>query len=230
MPRTEPKINVYLEIGTKRVIAGAIDWPGWCRVGRDELSALEALADYAPRYARVLSGTRLGFQEPGDATALRVAERLKGSGSTDFGVPGIAPSSDGKPTGTADLKRFDTLLKACWRAFDAAVESAQGKSLRLGPRGGGRDLQRIVDHVLEAEAIAYLGALGVKFKPDPDATTQKQLDETRQAIVDGLKASARGELPKRGPRGGLRWTPRYMVRRVAYHVLDHAWEIEDRVE
>ncbi len=229
MPRTQSKINVYLELGTKRVIAGALDWPGWCRVGRDELSALELLADYAPRYGRVMNGTRLGFQEPSDATAFAVVERLKGSGSTDFGVPGLAPSSDLAPASDADLKRFQTLLMACWRAFDGAVKSAQGKQLRLGPRGGGRDLGRIVEHVLDAEAIAYLGALGVKFKADPESTVQQQLEQTHQAVLAGLTASAHGELPKCGPRGGLRWTPRYMVRRVAYHVLDHTWEIEDRV-
>jgi hypothetical protein len=26
-----------------------------------------------------------------------------------------------------------------------------------------------------------------------------------------------------------RWPPRYVVRRAAWHVLDHAWEIEDRI-
>jgi hypothetical protein len=45
-----------------------------------------------------------------------------------------------------------------------------------------------------------------------------------------LAAGARGELPERGPRGGARWTPRSFVRRVAWHVLDHAWEIEDRLQ
>jgi hypothetical protein len=39
----------------------------------------------------------------------------------------------------------------------------------------------------------------------------------------------RGELAERGPRGGIRWPARYYVRRAAWHVLDHAWEIEDRL-
>ena len=34
--------------------------------------------------------------------------------------------------------------------------------------------------------------------------------------------------PPPGPRGGKRWLPRYFVRRVGWHVLDHALEIEDR--
>lgn len=51
---------------------------------------------------------------------------------------------------------------------------------------------------------------------------------TRAAIRAALVAAARGELPERGPRGGAIWTPRYYVRRAAWHTLDHAWEIEDR--
>ena len=50
----------------------------------------------------------------------------------------------------------------------------------------------------------------------------------RDAVLAGLAAAARSEIPARGPRGGLRWRPRYFVRRVAWHLLDHAWEIEDR--
>jgi hypothetical protein len=32
------------------------------------------------------------------------------------------------------------------------------------------------------------------------------------------------------PIAGRRWPPRYAARRIAWHVLDHAWEIEDRSE
>jgi len=41
------KIDAYLEIGKKRTFAGAMDWPGWCRSGRDEASALEAMSTCA---------------------------------------------------------------------------------------------------------------------------------------------------------------------------------------
>src|SRR5262245_66430981 len=100
------KIPVYLEIGAKRTFAGAIDWPGWCRIGRDEESALQALVDYGPRYARELGAARLGFQAPAEAAALAVVERLAGNASTDFGAPAVAPSSDTKPVDDAGLRRF----------------------------------------------------------------------------------------------------------------------------
>ncbi len=48
-------------------------------------------------------------------------------------------------------------------------------------------------------------------------------------MLAGLGAGARGEIPERGSRGGTLWTPRYFVRRVAWHTLDHAWELEDRI-
>ncbi len=226
--RSSNKIDVYLEVGKKRTFAGAVDWPGWCRSGRDEASALQALFDYGPRYARALGAARLGFQAPADPAVLTVIERLAGDATTDFGAPCVAPTSDKKPVDDADLKRFQALLKACWRTFDKAVRAAQGKELSKGPRGGGRELEAIVEHVRGADE-GYLGALGWKLKPGETNDSRKKLESTRQAIPGALAAAARGEIPRRGPRGGVRWTPRYFVRRVAWHTLDHAWEIEDRV-
>lgn len=57
-----------------------------------------------------------------------------------------------------------------------------------------------------------------------------EMQRIREEVLKGLASAAAGEIPARGPRGGLRWPPRYFVRRVAWHVLDHAWEIEDRIE
>jgi hypothetical protein len=222
------QIAVYLEIGKKRTFAGAIDWPGWCRSGRDEDSALQALFDYGPHYAHVLRAARLGFRAPVDASAFTVIERLEGNATTDFGAPNVASSSDTRPVNKAELRRFQTLLRACWRTFDAAARTAIGKELRRGPRGGGRDLEGIVQHVLGGDA-GYLAQLGWKFKQGEADDPAKELRRTRQVILKALASATRGELPAVGPRGGIRWTPRYFVRRVAWHVLDHVWEIEDRV-
>ncbi len=228
MARSSKEIEVYLEIGKRRTFAGAIDWPGWCRSGRDEEAALQALLDYGPRYARVLRAARLGFQAPTDTAAFTVIERLEGNATTDFGAPAVAPASDERPVDDGELRRFQTLLKACWRTFDAAARAATGKEFRQGPRGGGRDLERIVQHVLGSDA-GYLGGLGWKLKPGEVNDPGGKLSQTRQAVLDALASAVRGEMSPRGPRGGARWTPRYFVRRVAWHVLDHTWEIEDRM-
>ena len=86
-----------------------------------------------------------------------------------------------------------------WRA-------AAGKTLAKGPRGGGRELDEIGWHVLEAQA-AYLGKLGWPLKVDPRAPLAAELRRARDEAQAGLEAAMRGELPARGPRGGLRWTP-----------------------
>lgn len=221
-------IAVYLETGTKRTFAGALDWPGWCRSGRDEGAALQALFDYGPRYARVLRAARLGFRAPAAMSAFTVVERLVGNASTDFGAPEAVPAADAVPVEDAELRRFQSVLRACWRAFDMAVKAATGQELRKGPRGGGRDLEPIVRHVQEAD-LAYLARLARKLTLDASPGTAEALAQTRKALLDALAAAARGEVPARGPRGGVYWKARYFVRRVAWHVLDHAWEIEDRV-
>ena len=221
------KLDIYLEVGNRRTIASALDWPGWCRVGRDETSALQALLEYGPRYAKVVRFVHLGFQVPGDVSAFVVKERLKGNATTDYGVPGLAPSLDSQPLNESELQRLQTILKACWRTFDAVVESSRGIALRTGPRGGGRTLDGIVEHVFGAET-GYLSSLGGKVSSSEKTTASPDL--IHQAILITMKASANGEIPDRGPRGGKRWTSRYFARREAWHILDHIWEIEERLE
>ena len=228
MVRSSNKIEVYLEVGQKRTFAGAIDWPGWCRSGRDEQAALQALLEYGPRYARAVRATSLEFKTPAKESAFTVVERLKGNATTDFGAPGMAPSRDAEPVEVNEIPAFEKILKACWRTLDAKVKAAGGKMLRTGPRGGGRQVENILEHLIGSDA-GYLSAVGWKLATDNTGDLPQQLKQTRQAILSALTASARGEIPTQGPRGGTRWTPRYFVRRVAWHTLDHAWEIEDRL-
>ena len=202
-----------------------LEWPGWCRAGRGEEDALQALFDYAPRYARVLKGTRLGFTAPKDVKALRVVERLDGDATTDFGAPGAIPKFDEGDVSDKELKQLQAIMRACWRSFDDALEAAHGKTLAKGPRGGGRDADKILEHVLGAES-GYLSRLAAKVPPGPK---KDELVRTRTAVLEALVAAAHGEVPAEGPRGGKYWPARYFTRRAAWHVLDHAWEIEDRL-
>jgi hypothetical protein len=219
--QTTSDLDVYVELGIKRAFAGALDWPGWCRSGRDERAALETLLAYAPRYARALHGARLGFRMPGRRVDVRVRERVRGSAGTDFGVPEVAPSVDAAPIEDRELRRLSSVLRACWRAVDAAADGAIGIELRRGPRGGGRDLDAIVEHVRGAEE-GYLSRLSWKLEKG-----DRDVERTREAVLAALASAARHGVEP-GPRGGKRWSPRYFVRRVAWHALDHAWEIEDR--
>jgi hypothetical protein len=217
------KLDVYLEVGSRKTFAAALDWPGWCRMGRDEAAALRALFEYGPRYAQILRRRQLGFQAPDDPSGFVVVERLKGNTTTDFGAPDVAPSGDDQPLDDIELRRLQTILKACWQAFDVATEKAEGKTLQVGPRGGGRSLARILEHVLGSET-GYLSQLGGKAPKSEDSP-----ESLRQAILKTLRDSAHGKIAEYGPRGGKRWSARYFVRREAWHVLDHVWEIEDRL-
>jgi hypothetical protein len=228
MASKKAQTEVYLEVGQKKIFAGALDWPGWCRSARDEETALATLVEYAPRYARIFSGTTIDFVPPDDPSAIVVVERLAGTSTTDFGAPDVAPARDAEPFDEATRERSEAILTAIWRAFDRTVRTAEGKELRKGPRGGGRECDGIVRHVLGADA-AYLRRVGQKFSQDDSAPLDQELRRTRKAIGTALAAGVRGEIPEQGPRGGALWTPRYFVRRVAWHTVDHLWEIEDRI-
>lgn len=221
--------EVYLEAGSKRIFACAVDWPGWTRGGKDEASALQALLDYGRRYKSAISSARLGFVPPEDVRSFKVVERLKGDMTTDFGTPGCVPAVDSALLDEAALKRLEAILKACWRTFDGAAAAAQGKTLRLGPRGGGRDRQKMLEHVIGAEH-SYATRLGSQLPEVPSNATPEELAGFRKGVLQGLVDSAHGEIPELGPRGGKRWPARYFVRRSAWHLLDHGWEIEDRLE
>jgi hypothetical protein len=207
-------MDVYVEKGGKRVFAGALEWPGYCRSARDEDAALQTLLDYAPRYRKAVRA----FATP---KRLVVVERHKGDATTDFGAPAAVPSVDEQPVSDAELKRLLTIWRACWRTFDATAERAKGKTLAAGPRGGGRDVARMRDHVFEADA-GYLRAIGGAYRGSDSA-------ELRKAMIEAVKARLAGEIPDVGPRGGKRWAPLFAIRRSAWHALDHAWEIEDRL-
>jgi hypothetical protein len=218
--RSTESTDVYLEVGTKRVFACALAWPGWCRSGKTENDALDALAAYAMRYAVAAREAGIAFPEA-QWSAFRIVERLAGSaGYTDFGAPGAVPASDREPLTEAEATRQVALLRASWVVFDR-VAAAAPAALRKGPRGGGRDRDQIMDHVLGAE-VAYARKLGVKHR-QPARDDAPAIAALRDDIVTALRAPSDGT--PLVPKG---WPPRYAARRIAWHVLDHAWEMEDR--
>ncbi|MGH2512823.1 MAG: hypothetical protein ACRDGQ_09070 [Candidatus Limnocylindrales bacterium] len=215
-------VHVMVERGKKkRVVAVAFDWPGWDRSAKTEEAALQTLDAYRPRYARVaaLAGLADEFAAAGE---LHVVERIEGNGMTDYyGVSGRAATPEQEPMSEAEVERKIALLRASWAYFDdvAAHVSAE---LREGPRGGGRDRDRIIRHVNGAEIEEFGQKVGVRSSPDawqdPNA-----LRAHRDAICAGIR-----EFNARGPAAGAWWTVQFFIRRCAWHRLDHAWEMEDR--
>jgi hypothetical protein len=218
----DDSIRVMVELGKKkRVVACAFDWPGWDRSAKSEEDALRVLDAYRARYAKVaaLAGLADEFAANGD---LAVLERVEGNGMTDYyGVSGRAAAPEQEPMSERACERKIALLRAAWTTFDdvAARVSAE---LRKGPRGGGRERDEIVRHVNGAEIQENGRKVGVRSSPDawrdPD-----ELRAHREAICAGIR-----EFNARGPSAGAWWTVQFFIRRCAWHMLDHAWEMEDR--
>jgi hypothetical protein len=211
-------VRVCIEATAKRAFASALDWPGWCRSGRDERAALDALLDHEKRYAVVARAAAVPFA----AGALTVVERVLGSATTDFGAPATAAHAESVPLSKVEAERLTALVGATWTVFDRVVAGAP-PSLRKGPRGGGRDRDAMAEHVLAAEH-AYARKLGVRV-PQPQHGDSMAISAMRTAILDALRAGDSSKAP--ADRG---WLPRYAARRIAWHVLDHAWEMENRTE
>ena len=217
---TDP-IRVMVERGKKkRVVAVAFDWPGWDRSAKTEEGALQVLDAYRPRYAKVaaLAGLADEFAAAGE---LAVVERIEGTGMTDFyGLSARSAGPEYEPMTEAECERKIALLRASWADFDD-VASRVSPELRLGPRGGGRNRERIVRHTNGAEIDEFAVKVGVivplETRDDPVA-----LRAYRDAFCEAIRDyNARGA-PARS------WTVQFVIRRCAWHMLDHAWEMEDR--
>jgi hypothetical protein len=160
--------------------------------------------------------------DPRSAATFRVLERIPGSANTDFGVPHEIAKRDTAALPAAEGRRLATLVNAAWATFDAVAASAPAQ-LRKGPRGGGRDRDKIIDHVIGADDI-YARKLGLRLTP-PRRGDGAAIRAFRTAVTEVLaKPSTGAPLVEKG------WPQRYAARRIAWHALDHAWEIQDRSE
>ena len=126
-----------------------------------------------------------------------------------------SPNRIAVPSTAAAAKRLAKLVAAAWETFGATAGAAP-EELRKGPRGGGRNTSKMVEHVVEADE-AYAREMGIKLKAP--------IEEVRAAMLEVLRQPSDGS-----PIAGRRWTPRYAAHRIAWHALDHAWEIEDKTE
>ncbi len=218
---TDP-ILVTLEQTPKKTFASAADWPGWSRSGKTEDLALEALAAYATRYALVAEPVDASFPVRVAARDLEIVERNPGSAGTEYGVPSGPTEHDARPLDALAAERLAGIVAAAWTACDRIASSAP-EELRKGPRGGGRNTSKVIAHVMDADR-AYANQIGIKvamFAPDDTAAARSMRDQ----MLEVLRAARDGS-----PLAGRRWPARYAAHRIAWHALDHAWEIEDRTK
>jgi hypothetical protein len=216
------ELRVAVEVGPKAKKAAAVapDWPGLERGAKTAEAAVEALQSYRARYATVA-----GLAEMSGAFAaarrLVVVERYRGPGSTDFwGISFGFSSIDAQPLSREELQRQLALMQACWTFFDD-VRGRVSAELQKGPRGGGRDRDRIVQHVLGVEQD-WAKKVGVGIAADRVVTDGRGLKAYRTAYCTAIR-----DFQAEGRRART-WPLRYLIRHTAYHTLDHAWEMEDK--
>ncbi len=208
--------DIYVELAGNKAIAWSLDWPGWCRIRKNELQATQALIDTTARYRVIAERAGVEF-DPGD---LVVLARLDGDSNTAWGVPSVLAPAETKPISAPIAEHRISLLRASWDILDEVV-AASPLELRKGPRGGGRDRDAIWRHVVEAERM-YARKIGVRRSPF-DAADRNALTSMREEIAAMLRTLFSGEVPATGG-----WNASYAVRRIGWHVVDHIWEIEDR--
>ncbi len=217
----QDRVEIGEETGQKKAFVWVLGWPGWCRGGKDVPLALDALIAAGPRYAIVAREAGLDLPDV-SAHDLVTVESVTGGAGTDFGVPSAITGSDRRPATAADAERLARLVGAAWTVFDRVVAGAPAE-LRKGPRGGGRDRDKVAAHVIDADH-AYAGQIGIRLAT-PSVADRAAVEAERAAMLAVL-----GEPSDGSPLADRRWTLRYAVRRIAWHALDHAWEIEDRTE
>ena len=205
----------------KKAVAFAVDWPGWSRGAKSPNTALELLESYRRRYRPVVASARLA-REFDAAGPLEVVEDQVGAGSTDFWGISFTPSGlEQEPMDDTDLRRKITLLRACWGFFDA-VAARVSPELRKGPRGGGRDRDEVIRHTVRVESEDFAKRLGLRVA-EGGALSPGALPDYREAYVAAMRAYNAGE----GKRMRT-WNLPFLIRHSAFHVLDHAWEMEDK--
>jgi hypothetical protein len=217
-------VRTVIERGTKgkKAVAFSLDWPGWSRGAKTPEAALEALEAYRDRYRPIaeLAGMAGEFNAAGP---LEVVEDRVGTGSTDFwGISFSPSSSEHGPMPDAELERKLALLQAAWRYFDD-VRARVSPEMRTGPRGGGRDRDRIVRHTIRTESEDFAKQVGIRI-PEEAALTPEGLQRHRHDYLEAIRAYNRGEIDRK-----MRsWTLPFLIRHSAFHTLDHAWEMEDK--
>ena len=203
-------------------MAFSLDWPGWSRGAKSADLALETLEAYRGRYRPVagLAGMAGEFDAAGP---LEIVEDRVGTGSVDFYGMSFSPSAtEHGPMSEAQLERGIALLRACWAFFDG-VAGRVSPEMRKGPRGGGRDRDRIIRHTIRTESEEFAKQIGLRI-PEEGALTPAGLHQHRESYLAAMQAYNAGQVSRR-----MRsWTLPYLIRHSADHMLDHAWEMEDK--
>ncbi len=215
-------VRMMIELGPKekKSVAYAIDWPGWSRGRKTPDKAIDMLEAYRQRYRPIAEIAGFGAEFDAAGPLIEV-DRYTGTGSTDFwGISFAASPDEQEGMSEQQLERRLALLQAAWTFFDGVAERVSPE-LKKGPRGGGRSRDEIINHTLAWERSGLAVNVGVEYPEgvllDPEVRRQYREDYLgafREHHAAGKKAG-KSELG-------------FLIRHTAFHMLDHAWEMEDK--
>ena len=111
-------------------------------------------------------------------------------------------------------------MRACWSTFDE-VAGRVSADLLPGSRSAGRTRDEIIRHTYVSEPEQMSRKVEVRTPRDV-VLTPDGLAAHRTAYLDAIRTyNAQGRMARS-------WTIQFLIRRTAHHVMDHAWEMEDR--
>ncbi len=153
--------------------AGAARRPSW---PSSRSSTMRPATGASPSRA----GLELGDIAAADLSSVR---SVTGGGGTDFGVPSDITDDDRQPVTPKEATRIAGLVEAAWAELDA-IAARTPETLRKGPRGGGRDRDKMLGHVFEADH-AYAREIGLKV-PHGTLEDRAAVRAQRAAVLEVL--------------------------------------------
>jgi hypothetical protein len=211
-------LEIVIERGKKKAVAYAPSWPGLSRGASSIDGALEKLASYADRYRGVAALAGLSGEFPSTPT-FKIVEEVPGRGMTDFWGISFAPSTGEQgQMSEEECERKLAILRVCWKYFDR-VAARVSAELKKGPRGGGRDRDQIIRHIFANERD-WAKMLALDLAEDAMLTAKGRAKHRNSYVRAIRQYNAAGKSARS-------WRLQFLLRHTAYHVMDHAWEMED---
>ena len=196
---TKARIDIAEEAVGKKTFVWAIDWPGWCRSGKDRDLAIDVAArPRRPRTRRSPKTAGLDFPDVDDADA---QHGRVGRGRRRHRIRRPverSPSPTDRRSRRPRPSAWPSLVEAAWTVFDRVAARRQ-PTLRKGPARRRPRPRQVVGHVIEADH-AYAREIGLRSKP-PSADDRAAVEAERDAVLEVLRQPSDGS-----PLADRRWT------------------------
>ena len=96
--------------------------------------------------------------------------------------------------------------------------------MKNGPRGGGRDRDRIIRHTIRDESEDFAKRVGVRIPEDEGRSRPTACAPIARITVAAIRAYNAGAVRA----AHASWTLPFPHRHTCFHMLDHTWEMADK--